>query len=119
MESILQIARLFSAGKFDLAAPHLSETVAFHIYEDDTHLTNKTQVLEFCSGIADYFASVQTNFQESGHLVSGDKVVIYGFGEFRRDGELINLVNSCDVYEFNAQGMVDQIHSYCNSKKLI
>jgi len=117
MESMLQIARWFSSGKFDLAAPHLSENVVFHIYEDDRHLTGKAQVLEFCRGIADYFASVETNFQENGYLVSADKVVIYGFGEFRREGELISLVNSCDVYEFNAQGVVDQIHSYCNSNK--
>lgn len=53
MGSTLHIARLFSAGKFDLAAPYLAETVAFHIYEDDKHLIGKMQVLEFCSGIAD------------------------------------------------------------------
>jgi hypothetical protein len=115
MENILEVAKLFSDGKFEQVAGRLADDVEFHIYEDKKHLIGKTEVLDFCKGIADYFASVDTTFREDGHLVSADKVVIYGYGEFRRDGELVNAVHSCDVYEFNPEGMILKIHSYCNS----
>lgn len=116
MENILAIARLFSGGKFEEVADRLSEDVEFHIYEDHRHLIGKTDVLEFCKGIAAYFASIETDFRESGSLVAEGKAVIYGYAEFKRDGELLNAVNSCDVYEFDADGKISRIHSYCNSK---
>jgi len=84
MTNTLDIARQFSAGKFEQVADQLSEEVTFHIYEDKKHLTGKTEVLEFCKGIADYLASVDTDFQESGNLVSDEKVAIYGYGELEK-----------------------------------
>jgi hypothetical protein len=115
MKKILEVARLFSEGKFDQTADWLADEVEFHIYEDKKHLIGKAQVLEFCEGISEYFASVETDFKESGHLFGEEKVAIYGYGEFRKAGELVNAVHSCDVYEFNSEGMVLKIHSYCNS----
>lgn len=117
MKSILDISRLFSAGKFDQTVQQLSDNIEFHIYDDQKHLTGKTQVLEFCRNIAEYFASVETDFREHGHLVDGNKVVIYGYGEFKRNGQLINAVNSCDVYEFSTEGMLEKICSYCNAQQ--
>ena len=117
MENILDVARLFSSGRFDRVANRLADEVEFHIYEDNKHLIGKAQVLSFCQGIADYFASIDTEFKESGHLVSTDKVAIYGYGEFRRKGDLVNAVNSCDVYEFNPDGLILKIHSYCKSNQ--
>jgi hypothetical protein len=115
MEDKLSVARLFSVGKFDQVATRLADDVEFHIYEDDKHLIGKAQVMVFCDDIGKYFASVETDFRELGHLVDESKVVIYGYGEFRRDGELISAVHSCDVYEFNSQASIAKIHSYCNS----
>jgi hypothetical protein len=116
MENKLAIARLFSEGKFGEVADRLSDDVEFHIYEDHKHLIGKTDVLEFCKGIEAYFASIETDFVESGSLVGECKAVIYGYAEFIRNGELMNAVNSCDVYEFDADGKISKIHSYCNSK---
>ena len=87
MVNLLETARLFSGGKFDEAANRLSDEVEFNIYEDKKHLTGKIAVLEFCKGISEYFATIETN------------------------------LNSCDVYEFNASGLIVKIHSYCNSKQ--
>lgn len=107
MENLLVVARLFSGGKFDEAAGHLSEDVEFYIYKDKKHLIGKAQVMKFCKGIADYVDSVDTHFIEIGQMVSDDKVVIYGYGEFKRGEQLVNAVHSCDVYEFNAQVSVN------------
>ncbi|MEJ2880461.1 nuclear transport factor 2 family protein [Pedobacter sp. GR22-6] len=115
MENLLGVARLFSGGKFAEVADRLADEVEFHIYEDRKHLIGKAQVMEFCKGIADYFSSIETDFREGGSLVAEGKVVIYGYGEFKRDGELVNAVHSCDVYEFDAMGRIRTIHSYCNS----
>ncbi|MEJ2880940.1 nuclear transport factor 2 family protein [Pedobacter sp. GR22-6] len=115
MENLLAVARLFSGGKFDEVSDRLAHEVEFHIYEDQKHLIGKAQVLEFCKGIADYFSTIDTDFRESGSLVGEGKVVIYGYGEFKKDGQLVNAVHSCDVYEFNDDGMIAKIHSYCNS----
>ncbi|MEJ7559004.1 MAG: nuclear transport factor 2 family protein [Pedobacter sp.] len=117
MDTKLEIGRFFSNGNFDQAAQHLNDDVEFHVYEDDKHLIGKAQVMEFCDEIAKYFLSVETNFLENGYLVSDDKVIIYGYAEFKRGGKLVNAVNSCDVYEFNAAGLIQRIHSYCNSLK--
>lgn len=117
MKNLLAVARLFSGGKFDEVSNRLAEKVEFHIYEDKKHLIGKPQVLEFCKGIADYFSSIETDFRESGSLVAERKVVIYGYVEFKRAGKLVNAVHSCDVYEFNDQGLIEKIHSYCNSRQ--
>ncbi|WP_256007464.1 nuclear transport factor 2 family protein [Pedobacter deserti] len=112
----LEVARLFSSGAFDQVAGRLAENVEFHIYEDDKHLLGKDDVMEFCHQIAAYFSSVDTDFREHGFLEAGNKVVVYGYATFKRDGRLVNSVNSCDVYEFNSDGFAEKIHSYCNSK---
>ncbi|WP_295121022.1 hypothetical protein [uncultured Chitinophaga sp.] len=110
------IARLFSAGKFEEAAPYLADSVEWFIYEEDKHFSGQTQVMAFAREIASYFASITTDFREYGLMEQDGKVAVYGYGKFIRDGEVVNEVNSCDVYEFDG-GMVVRVHSYCNSKK--
>ncbi|MHA4893320.1 hypothetical protein ACXZ1K_01110 [Pedobacter sp. PWIIR3] len=117
MENLLTVARLFSGGQFDEVADRLSEEVEFHIYEDHKHILGKAEVLKFCKGVSRYFATIDTDFRESGSLVGENKVVIYGYGEFKKEGTLVNAVHSCDVYEFNERGMIEKIHAYCNSKQ--
>ncbi|RZK41810.1 MAG: hypothetical protein EOO90_09705 [Pedobacter sp.] len=118
MKGFLEIARLFSAGEFNKVTDHLSEKVEFHIYEDNKHFIGKDEVLNFCNGITEYFASIDTDFRESGTVVDQHRVVIFGYAEFKRDGVLVNSVNSCDIYEFNGERKIEKIYSYCNSKKL-
>jgi hypothetical protein len=49
-EKDIEVARLFSEGKFDQTADWLADEVEFHIYEDKKHLIGKAEVLEFCEG---------------------------------------------------------------------
>ncbi|NCT73511.1 MAG: nuclear transport factor 2 family protein [Chitinophagaceae bacterium] len=114
---IKEIARLFSEGHFDLAAPFLTETVTWHIYEEKQALTGKKAVLDFAAQIAEYFRSVTTAFETSGCIAEGNTVAVYGKATFSRNGNTINSVNSCDVYEFDAAGNIVNIHSYCNSSR--
>ncbi|PST83165.1 hypothetical protein C7T94_11230 [Pedobacter yulinensis] len=113
----LNTARLFSSGHFADVADRLADDVEFHIFEDGKHFVGKPEVQEFCSGIEAYFASVETNFREHGHLMSENRVAIYGYATFSRDGKLLNAVNSCDVYEFDDQGLIKTIYSYCNGQQ--
>jgi hypothetical protein len=116
MENLIDVAKLFSGGMFDQVANQLSENVEFHIYEENMRLIGKAQVQKFCKGISKYFQTVETDFRETGSLATSDRVVIYGYAEFRKEGILLSSVNSCDVYEFDSEGNIAKIRSYCNSK---
>lgn len=112
-----EIARLFSGGQFDKTAEFLAETVTWHIYEEKQALTGKKAVLDFAAQIAEYFRSVTTAFETSGCITEGNTVAVYGKATFSRNGNTINSVNSCDVYEFDTAGNIVNIHSYCNSSR--
>jgi hypothetical protein len=117
MNDLVEIARSFSGGKFEEVADKLADSVEWNIYEDSRHLLGKEQVLIFCRQVAAYFASVTTNFEEYGSLADHSKVTIYGHAEFIREGKIVNEVNSSDSYEFNREGKIQKIYSYCNSVK--
>lgn len=112
-----EIALLFSEGQFDKTAEFLTETVTWYIYEEKQALTGKKAVLDFAAQIAEYFRSVTTAFETSGCIAEGNTVAVYGKARFLRNKKLINSVNSCDVYEFDAAGNIVNIHSYCNSSR--
>lgn len=116
MKSLIDIARQFSSGEFAGIEKHLAPEVEFHIHEDDTHLIGKDQVIQFCRKIASYFATIETDFQINGIVAAEERVVVYGIGYFKREGVLLNVVNSCDVYEFNPDVQILRINSYCNSQ---
>ncbi len=74
-------------------------------------------VIEFSDKSKEYFQTVTTDFKTTGVVEDDNKIAIYGQAEFVRDGEIINNVNSCGVYEFDADGKVSKVHSCCSSKK--
>ncbi|WP_129715651.1 nuclear transport factor 2 family protein [Pedobacter sp. SYP-B3415] len=113
----LDAARSFSTGKFTDAATTLADHVEFHIYEEAKHIKGKAGVLRFCEGIAAYFNTVDTRFEERGTVCDDSHVVIYGYATFRRDGRLLSSVHSCDVYSFDTNGKIEKIQSYCNSQR--
>jgi hypothetical protein len=110
-----EIATLFSGGRFDEAAGHIAETIEWHIYEEKMHIVGKKDVLKFCESVSKYFRSLTTKFETYGMVSDSAKVAIYGAAEFIRDGQTINTVHSCDIYEFNGEGKIIRIYSYCNS----
>ena len=119
MKDHKEIAQLFSGGKFEEAANYIAETVEWNIYEEKTAINGKNDVLKFCRSIAEYFKSVNTKFEMYGIIAEENNVAIYGRAEFIRELKTINIVHSCDVYEFDAEGKILKIYSYCNSKHTI
>ena len=116
MKTNTEVVQLFSGGKFDEVEDHLSENVEWHIYEEKMTINGKSDVLKFCRSVAEYFRSITTKFETFGLVADADKVAIYGRAEFIRDAKTVNVVHSCDVYEFDAHGKILKIYSYCNSK---
>ena len=108
----IEIAEAFSNGNFELTYPYLSESVIWNVVGDSL-FTGKDEVMANCKRTADYFKSVETNFRTEDVIAADNKVVVRGTGEFIRDGKRVNLIPACDVYEFNSDGELEKISSYC------
>ena len=117
MKPITEIASSFSGGKFEEVADYIADDVEWNIYEEKMVVSGKSEVLKFCRSVAEYFKSVTTKFEMYGMVADDSKVSIYGRAEFIREGETVNIVHSCDVYEFDGEWKMLKIYSYCNSKQ--
>ncbi len=106
------IALAFSNGHFEQAYPYLADDVCWSVKGEES-FQGKEAVVEQSQKIAAYFASVSTDFQTDKVLESGSTVVVAGTAEFFREGKSINFTSACDVYEFDGQGRVVGIDSYC------
>ena len=113
----VEIAQLFSGGRFAEVEEYLSSEIVWNIYEEKQVISGKRSVLEFMKKVGEYFKSITTKFETFGVLEDGNKVAIYGRAEFIRDSKTINTIYSCDVYLFNGFGDIQKIHSYCNSNR--
>ena len=107
-----EIAEAFSNGNFELTFPYLSESITWNIVGENL-FTGKNEVMNNCKRTLEYFKSVETNFQTEDTITTDNKVVVRGTGEFIRDGKRVNLIPACDVYEFNSNGKLEKISSYC------
>ncbi len=107
-----EIAELFSNGKFEKVMDYLNDEIVWNVV-GETVLKGKSAVKENCEQTAAYFKSVQTEFKTNDIIVSENKVIIIGTAEFKRDGERINFISACDVYEFNEECKIQKISSYC------
>jgi cytochrome oxidase Cu insertion factor (SCO1/SenC/PrrC family) len=116
MKTNREVALSFSGGKFEDVADYVAENVEWNVYEEKMSITGKSDVLKFCRSVAEYFKSVTTKFEMFGIVADDTKVAIYGRAEFIRESKTVNIVHSCDVYEFDAEGKILKIYSYCNSK---
>lgn len=112
-----EIAMLLSGGNFEKAERYLTEDIEWNLYEDKQTVSGKKNVLEFCKKVSEYFKSITTKFEMFGIMEEKNRVSIYGRAEFIRESKTVNIVHSCDVYEFDEKGNVEVIHSYCNSNR--
>lgn len=112
-----EIAEALSAGNYEMAVVKIAEDVEWNMYEESDFIKGKQAFIEFAEKVGAYFRSVTTKFETAGVIEDENKIAIYGRAEFVRNGKTVNSVNSCDVYEFDADGNVLKVHSYCNSKK--
>lgn len=112
-----EIAELLSGADFGKVKDELAENIEWNMYEEPTFIKGKQAVIEFADKVKEYFKSITTNFETTGVIEDDNKIAIYGKAEFIRDGKTVNSVNSCDVYEFDEEGKVLTVNSYCNSEK--
>ena len=111
-----EIAELFSNGKFENVTDYLNDEIVWNIIGGNI-FKGKNAVIAYCKQTAAYFKTVQTEFKTSDILESDEKVMIIGTAEFKRDGKRINFISACDVYEFNDDGEIINISSYCIPEK--
>ena len=112
-----EIAESLSAGNYEKVIDKLADNIEWNMYEESDFIKGKPEFIEFAEKVGAYFRSVTTRFELSGIIEDENKIAVYGRAEFIRDGKTVNSVNSCDVYEFDADGKVSKVHSYCNSKR--
>ena len=107
-----EIAESFSTGNFEFTFPYLSEKITWIIFGEN-EFKGKSTVVANCEQTSEYFQSIQTNFTIEDTIVANNKVVVRGRAEFIKNGEIVNLIKACDVYEFNDSEQLVKILSYC------
>jgi molybdopterin converting factor small subunit len=111
-----QIAEAFSNGNFEVTYPHLADDVQWTVIGED-NFDGKKAVMDNCEQVAGYFKSVTTNFKTINIIADNNRVAVSGTAEFIRDGDRVNFVSACDVYEFNDKNKLLTITSYCIADK--
>ncbi len=114
--SKIEIAELFSNGKFEEIIDFLSDRIVWEVVGERSFI-GKREVLENCKRTAEYFRTVQTDFRTDELLVSNNKVIVIGKAEFKRDGKRVNFISACDIYDFNQKNEIEKIASYCIPEK--
>lgn len=107
-----QIARAFSDGKFQSTYPYLSEQIEWNVI-NNFKCKGKKEVIEQCEKTATYFASITTDFEQLHLIESPSKVIITGTAELSKNANRIEFISACDIYEFDADDVLQKITSYC------
>lgn len=113
---IREIAEKFASGQFAAVFEYLTDDVEWNVI-GDFRVSGKLAVIEKCTQISSYFASVTTDFRTLNTIVNGPRVAINGTAKFISNGDAVNCVSSCDVFEFSDSGHLARITSYCISDK--
>lgn len=111
-----QIAEYFSTGQFEKVYSYFTEDIRWNIIGEHC-LEEKKAVMEYCEQVLAYFKTVQTDFKITSIITEKNKVAIEGSAAFIKDGQTVAFVRACDVYEFTEDKKLQQIRSYCISKK--
>jgi hypothetical protein len=112
----LAIATHFSNGAFEKVYSFLANDIVWEIVGENT-FTGKEAVMNNCTQVAAYFASVTTVFATQNIVANNNLVAINGTAEFLKQGKQVAYVQACDMYQFNKEGMIKKITSYCIQKK--
>ncbi len=107
-----EIALAFSNGEFEKTAEYIAENAVWKVIEENTFV-GKMAIIENCNQVSAYFKSVTTDFKTLNVIAQDNKVVINGTAEFTRNGQRVSFVSACDLYEFNENGQIQLITSYC------
>lgn len=107
-----EIALAFSIGEFEKTIELISENAVWEVVEENTFV-GKDAIIENCNQVAAYFKTVTTDFKTFNVIAQDNKVVINGSAEFSRNGHRLSFISACDLYEFNENGQIQRINSYC------
>ena|SRR5690554_5152821 len=110
------IAVAFSNGEFEENYKHLADDIEWIIFGEN-QLKGKKSVMKHCEQVTQYFRSVDTDFKMYHVIESSTVIVINGKAEFWREKKKVAVVNSCDIYEFNNDELIQNIKSYCITEK--
>lgn len=109
-------ARFFSIGEFEKTFDVIADNAVWIVVEE-SETVGKASIIEKCREISQYFRSVQTDFKVL-NIISGESMVaVNGTAEFSRDGKPVSFISASDIYEFNGQGQIEKITSYCIQRK--
>lgn len=111
-----ELAIDFSNGCFSNIFDRLAEGIVWNIY-GEKKIEGRAAVIKHCNEVAGYFASVQTDFKTYRVIENAGAISINGRAVFTKEGETVAVVNACDVYEFDEDGCVYHIMSYCITEK--
>jgi ketosteroid isomerase-like protein len=111
-----EIAQAFSNGEFELTYNFISDRAEWIVIEEDKFV-GKQAIIDNCEQVGNYFKSVTTDFKTLNIIAEGNKVVINGTAEFRRENKRVSFVSACDVYEFDNNNKIINITSYCIQSK--
>ena len=107
-----EIALAFSNGEFEKTSEYIANEAVWEVVGENIFV-GKGAILENCNQVAAYFKSVTTDFKTLNVITQDNKVVINGTAEFSRNGQRVSFVSACDLYEFNENGQIQLITSYC------
>lgn len=113
--TLKDITIAFSTGDFEASFPYLADDVEW-IVVGENKLKGSEAVKNQCISVAQYFKSVITDFKMENVIADTNRVAINGTAAFIRNGQIVNFVSSCDVYEFNSNNQLKKITSYCISE---
>lgn len=111
-----QIAESFSRSDFERTYPYLSENIEWKVIKN-FECKGKKEVIAQCEKTAKYFASITTDFKQLNIIENENKVAVTGTAELSKNGERIEFISACDVYEFDNNKMLRKITSYCLVEK--
>jgi putative acetyltransferase len=113
----LEIAEAFSSGKFEHTYNRLADNIEWTVFGEKV-LQGKEQVLAECEEVKEYFNSITTDFTNYNSIGKDNRIAINGHALFIREGKTVAEVNACDVYEFDEEGLITSIKSYCINEKV-
>lgn len=111
-----EIALAFSNGAFAKIYPYLHEDIEWQVIGEAVY-SGKTAVIGQCEQTAAYFQSVTTIFTTEATLTQERNVAVSGTAEFLRNQQRLAFVEACDLYQFDEEGFLYKIKSYCITAK--
>jgi len=102
----------FSNGEFDKIYDFIADNAIWTVVEENI-FNGKQAIINNCEQVGNYFKSVTTKFETIDVIPKNNKVVVNGTAEFLRDNNRVSFVWASDLYEFNENGQIQQITSYC------